>query len=138
MLEQQFAAIGVSVSLNITNSSEIPSGHADGSLEMALIARNFSLIPDPIGTVLSDYAPTGDWGAMGWDNPAFVDLARGIARGEGGAEARAQAAAILQEELPVIPIAWYRQTLAVTRGVEGTVIDPFERTFGLQDLQWVR
>lgn len=138
VLEQQFAAIGVAVTLNITNSSEIPSGHADGSLHLALIARNFSLIPDPIGTVLSDYAPTGDWGAMGWDNPAFVDLARGIARGEGGAAERAQAAAILQEELPVIPIAWYRQTLAVTRGIEGAIIDPFERTFGLQDLQWVR
>ena len=138
VLEQQFAAIGVAMTINVTNSSEIPSGHQEGSLEMALIARNFSLIPDPIGTVLSDYAPTGDWGAMGWDNPAFVDLAQSIARGEGGAEARARAAAILHAELPVIPIAWYRQTLAVSRGVEGTIIDPFERTFGLQNLQWER
>ena len=112
----------------------IPARHADGSLDLGLVARNFSLVPDPIGTVLSDYAPTGDWGAMGWENPAFVEAVGRIARGEAEDGARAEAAATLHEELPVIPIAWYRQTLAVARDVEGAVIDPFERTFGLQAL----
>ena len=135
-LEQQFRAIGIEVTINSTNSSQIPAGHQDGSLDIALLARNFSLIPDPIGTVLSDYAPTGDWGAMGWDNPEFVSLVRSLARGEGGAEDRARATAILQDELPVIPIAWYRQTLAVSRGIEGASIDPWERTFGLPELRW--
>lgn len=138
VLEQQFRAIGVEVVINTTNSSEIPAGHQDGSLQIALLARNFSLIPDPIGTVLSDYAPTGDWGAMGWDNPAFTALARSLARGEGGAAERAEAARILQEDLPVIPIAWYRQTLAVARDIEGTVIDPWERSFGLPALRRTR
>jgi peptide/nickel transport system substrate-binding protein len=36
----------------------------------------------------------------------------------------------------VIPIAWYQQTLAVARGVEGAVIDPWERDFGLADLRF--
>jgi peptide/nickel transport system substrate-binding protein len=88
-----------------------------------------------VGTVLSDYAPTGDWGAMGWRNDEIVELARSVGRGDGGDAERARIAAILQTELPIIPIAWYRQTLAVARGVEGTVIDPWERTFGLQDLK---
>ncbi len=61
-----------------------------------------------------------------------------LARGEGGDAGRARAAVILQEKLPVIPIAWYRQPLAVSRGVEGAVIDPFERTFGLEDLRWAQ
>ena len=63
-------------------------------------------------------------------------LVRAIARGEGGDEARAQAAAVLQTELPIIPIAWYQQTLAVSNKVAGATIDPFERTFRLQDLRW--
>lgn len=138
VLEQQFRAIGVEITINSTNSSEIPAGHQDGSLELALVARNFSLIPDPIGTVLSDFAPTGDWGAMNWDNPDFVELVRSIARGEGGEAERARAAAILQDELPVIPIAWYRQTLAVTNAVEGASIDPFERSFGLEAMRWAQ
>lgn len=138
VLEQQFRAIGVDLTINTTNSSEIPSGHQNGSLELGLIARNFSLIPDPIGTVLSDYVGNGDWGAMNWQNEEFATLVRGIARGEGGDVERAAASAILQAELPIIPIAWYQQTLAVSDAVEGTVIDPFERSFGLQDMRWAQ
>jgi len=136
VLEQQFRAIGVDLTINTTNSSEIPAGHQDGSLDLGLVARNFSLIPDPIGTVLSDYVGNGDWGSMNWQNDEFATLVRGIARGEGGDAERAEAAAILQAELPVIPIAWYRQTLAVSDKVEGATIDPFERSFGLQDMRW--
>ncbi|MGF1621403.1 MAG: ABC transporter substrate-binding protein [Rhodomicrobiaceae bacterium] len=136
VLEQQFRAIGVELTINTTNSSEIPAGHQNGSLELGLIARNFSLVPDPIGTVLSDYVGNGDWGAMNWRNEEFATLVRAVARGEGGDAERAEAAAILQAELPIIPIAWYQQTLAVSDRVEGAAIDPFERTFGLQDLRW--
>lgn len=135
VLEQQLRAVGIDVTINSTNSSEIPAGHQNGTLEIALLARNFALIPDPIGTVLSDFAPVGDWGAMGWDNAEIVELAQKLARGEGDDADRLRVTAILQEELPVIPIAWYQQTLAVAAGVEGATIDPWERTFGLQDLR---
>lgn len=135
VLEQQFRQIGVALTINSTNSSEIPAGHQDGSLDLGLIARNFSLIPDPIGTVMSDFAPTGDWGAMNWDNPEFVELVSGIARGDGDDADRTHAAEILQAELPVIPIAWYQQTLAAATDLSGVTIDPYERSFGLQDLE---
>ncbi|WCR12892.1 ABC transporter substrate-binding protein [Paracoccus seriniphilus] len=136
VLEQQFRQIGVELTINTTNSSEIPAGHQNGTLELGLVARNFSLIPDPIGTVLSDYVGNGDWGAMNWHNEEFATLVGGIARGEGDDADRAEAAAILQDELPIIPIAWYQQTLAVSDKVEGATIDPFERSFGLQDMRW--
>lgn len=136
VLEQQFRAIGVELTINTTNSSEIPAGHQDGSLDLGLIARNFSLIPDPIGTVLGDYVGNGDWGAMNWQNQGFADLVRSISRGEAGEAEKAEAAAILQTELPIIPIAWYKQTLAVSDTITGATIDPFERTFGLQDIRW--
>lgn len=138
VLEQQFRAIGVEVTINSTNSSEIPAGHQAGTLELGLLARNFALIPEPIGTVLSDYAPSGDWGAMGWENPEIVALAQALARGEGGDAERARISAILQAELPVIPIAWYQQTLAVRAGVEGAIIDPWERDFGLAGLRFAQ
>jgi peptide/nickel transport system substrate-binding protein len=138
VLEQMFRAVGVAVTIDSTNSSEIPARHAAGTLELGLLARNFALVPDPIGTVLQDYAPTGDWGAMGWEHPAFVDLVGRIARGEAGDAARAEAAAILQAELPVIPIAWYQQTLAASDRVTGAAIDPWERTFGLPAIRWAK
>lgn len=138
VLEQQLRAIGVDMTINSTNSSEIPAGHQAGTLELGLLARNFALIPDPIGTVLSDFAPTGDWGAMGWDSPELVNLARTLARGDGTDADRARIGAILQAELPVIPIAWYQQTLAVKSGIEGAVIDPWERNFGLAGLRFAQ
>lgn len=136
VLEQQFRTIGIDLTVNTTNSSEIPAGHNDGSLELGLIARNFSLVPDPIGTILSDYVGNGDWGAMNWQNEEFATLLRGLARGDGGNAERARASEILQSELPIIPIAWYRQTLAVSDRVTGAEIDPFERSFGLQNIRW--
>ncbi|MBK8160993.1 MAG: ABC transporter substrate-binding protein [Rhodospirillaceae bacterium] len=136
VLEQQFRQIGIEVKIDSTNSSEIPARHAAGTLELGLVARNFALVPDPIGTVLQDYAPNGDWGAMGWNNTEIVDLAKGLARGDGGDESRAKIAGILQAELPVIAIAWYQQTLAVSNTIKGARIDPWERSFGLSDITW--
>ena len=138
LLEQMLREVGIAVTINSTNSSEIPAKHAAGSLQMALFARNFALVPDPVGTLLQDYAPTGDWGAMGWDNPAFTAAVRKIAAEGGTAAEKAALSATLQADLPVVPIAWYQQTAAVSTGVTGIVIDPYERTFGLKSAEVVQ
>ncbi|WP_420024399.1 ABC transporter substrate-binding protein (plasmid) [Cereibacter azotoformans] len=134
VLQQMFAEIGVAATIVSTNSSEIPARHGAGTLQMGLFARNFALVPDPVGTLMQDYAPGGDWGAMGWDNPGFTATVQALARGEGGDAERARLVATLQAELPVLPIAWYQQTAAVARGVTGAVLDPYERSFGLKTM----
>ncbi|MGF7158771.1 peptide/nickel transport system substrate-binding protein [Rhodoligotrophos appendicifer] len=140
VLQEQFREIGVEVTINSTNSSEIPAKHQDGSLEIGLVARNFALAPDPIATVLQDYPPKGgDWGAMNWSNPEFETLIAALATAsstEDGQTLRDKAVAILQDELPVIPIAWYQQTAGVSKSVKGAAIDPFERSFGISKMRW--
>ncbi len=42
----------------------------------------------------------------------------------------------LQSELPVIPIAWYRQHVAVNRRLQGVSLDPLERSYRLTDMHW--
>lgn len=142
VLQDQLKAIGVALTINSTNSSEIPAKHQDDSLELALMARNFALVPDPIGTMLSDYGPGGgDWGAMNWTNAGFEkaldDLTRVADPAEGEA-LRHQAVAVIQGDLPVIPIAWYQQTVAFSPKLEGATIDPFERSFGLETMRWAK
>ncbi|QGG91650.1 ABC transporter substrate-binding protein [Agrobacterium sp. MA01] len=142
VLQDQLKEIGVALTINSTNSSEIPAKHQDGSLELALMARNFALVPDPIGTMLSDYGPGGgDWGAMNWTNAGFEkaldDLTR-VADPAEGETLRHQAVAAIQADLPVIPIAWYQQTVAFSPKLEGATIDPFERTFGLETMRWAK
>ncbi|SIS79562.1 ABC transporter substrate-binding protein [Phaeovulum vinaykumarii] len=136
VLEQAFAAIGARATINATNYTEIPTRHNDGTLDTALFARNFALVPDPVGTLLQDYAPGGDWGAMGWSNPAFTEGVRAMAEGVAPDGTRASLVATMQAELPVLPIAWYQQTMAVSKGITGVVLDPFERTLGLKSVEW--
>ncbi|MBB3997286.1 ABC transporter substrate-binding protein [Aureimonas pseudogalii] len=139
-LQDQLRQVGIDVEVSVTNASSIPAGHADGTLQLALAARNYSLVPDPFVTLLGDFREGGsDWGSMNWDDPAFHQAMRALlASNDPSAQAqlRHEIAAILQRDLPVIPVVWYEQTAAVTKAVEGAAIDPFERSFGLAEMAW--
>jgi len=141
-IQEQLRQTGVDVTVAIGNSSEIPARHRDGSLELALVARQFGLIPDPTGTLLQDFSPTGgDWGAMHWQHP---DLQQALAKLSAlppdataavRAHWRGRVADIQHRELPVIPVAWYRQTAAVSPALTGFSLDPLERSYRLTRLQ---
>lgn len=138
VIQQQLRQIGIDITLNSTNSSEIPVKHHDNTLELALIARNFALTPDPTGTLLQDYAPQGgDWGSMNWHNAEFDKALHQLTLAD-SPESHATLTRILQQELPVIPIAWYQQTAAVSKKLDGVTLDPFERSFGLRHIRWTQ
>ncbi|RAR69044.1 peptide/nickel transport system substrate-binding protein [Pantoea ananatis] len=142
VIQQQLRQIGIDVVINSTNSSEIPARHHDGSLQMALFARNFALTPDPTGTLLQDYGPQGgDWGAMNWHDKAFNEALGTLSQSHDPAvrqKAREVITTAFQRDLPVIPIAWYQQSAAVNASLTSVTLDPFERHFGLRDMQWVK
>lgn len=139
-LQEQWRRLGLEVRVANGNSGDIPLGHRDGSLELALAARNYGNAPDPLITLLQDFGPDGgDWGAMNWRHEGLLAAMRALA---GGAEpARADAlrrsmAATLQSELPVLPIAWYREHVAVAGRVAGVRLDPLERSLRLDAMRW--
>ncbi|OYD23660.1 ABC transporter substrate-binding protein [Oceanimonas baumannii] len=141
-LQEQWRELGVALTVNVTNSSEIPASHRDGSLQLGLMARNFALIPDPLGTLLLDFGPEGgDWGAMNWYSPRLGEILQQLLTqtdGEVVAGLRREAAGILHEQLPVIPVAWYQQTAAVSSKVEGFRIDTFERNYRVSEMRWAQ
>jgi peptide/nickel transport system substrate-binding protein len=49
---------------------------------------------------------------------------------------RQEITGIIQTEMPVIPLSWYDQVVAVSKRVQGVVIDPFEATYGIADMRW--
>ncbi len=139
-LQDQWRAIGIDLTVNVSNYSIIPEGHKDGTLEVALYARNYALTPDPIGTLLQDFGTGGgDWGAMGWDNKAVAEALDRIASTADQAQ-RSEAVSVvsrsLQSELPVIPIIWYQHTAAIAEGLQNVIIDPLQRSYGLSDIAW--
>lgn len=141
-IQAQLKDVGIEVAVAIVNSGEIPAGHRDGTLQMALLARNFALVPDPLGTILQDYGPQGgDWGAMNWSNAAFARAVAALAAGPepaGRARLRAEIAGILRAELPTIPIAWFDMAVAANRRVTGVTVDPFELSYRVTEMRWAR
>lgn len=141
-IQDQWKAIGVELNVSVSNYSEIPKGHQDGSLELALYARNYGLTPDPIGTVQSDFRADGsDWGTMNWNAP---DVADAVAKIAATADQTIRAPLIkaatakIHAELPLIPIVWYQHTMAMANKLENVVIDPLERDYGLDRIRWSR
>lgn len=139
-LQDQWKAIGVELEVSVANYSEIPAGHKDGTLHVALFARNYGLTPDPIGTVLADFGKGGgDWGSMNWENAAVADAVNKIAAtdnaGVRGPNIKSVVKA-LHEELPMIPIVWYQHTVSIASDLSGIVVDPLERSYGLSAAKW--
>lgn len=139
-LQEQFRAAGIDLQVSVGNSSEIPSGHRDGSLELALFARNLSLVPDPLGTLRQDFASAGgDYGAMGWSSTELTDALNRLGSVSDPAERatlRGRVAAIVQAELPLIPIAWYDHSVAVSRRLADVSVDPLELSYRISDIRW--
>ncbi len=137
-IQAQWARLGVKLNVDVTNSSMIPAGHVDGSLEVALIARNFGTIADPLPLLSGDFANGGgDWGAMGWQREDIDAAFQQLARNQSPQRKRALAQEIAQaivDDLPVLAIANYSQHTAVNKRVEGFEFDPYERDYFLNQM----
>ncbi|GGJ87221.1 ABC transporter substrate-binding protein [Pseudomonas matsuisoli] len=139
-VQAQLGEIGVDVEVSVTSSSAVPAAHTDGTLQLALYSRNYALVPDPLVTLLGDFTRGGtEWGPLGWNNPNYEKTMSALLESDDPAEQqqlRNKIVGLIQHDLPLIPIAWYRQSIAVSKKVEGAAIDPFERSFGLTHMRW--
>lgn len=140
-LQEQWRLAGMAVKVSIGNSGDVPRGHRDGSLQLALAARNYANVPDPRGTLAGDFAAQGgDWGAMGWHSDTVVQALHELTRTQTPPERtrslRQSITHTLQAELPVIPVAWYRQHVAVAPRLAGVTLDPLERSYRLTGMEW--
>lgn len=139
-IQAQFKAVGIEMAVSVGNSSEIPSGHQNGSLELALLARNYGLVPDPLGTLLQDFGPKGgDWGAMGWQSAqvsqTLAEMGQAVDPKRRSA-LRGSIATVLQAELPVIPVAWYQHSVSASTRLTNVSVDPLERSYRISRMAW--
>lgn len=141
-LQDQWAQIGVELDVSVSSYSEIPAGHQDGSLDVALYARNYGVTADPTGTAKADFgAGGGDWGAMNWNAPEVAKAIDTIASSGDLMIREPLIRTVVSEihaQLPVIPVVWYQHTQSFAKGLEGVEIDPLERTYGLQTMSWAK
>ncbi|WP_052507282.1 ABC transporter substrate-binding protein [Desulfonatronovibrio magnus] len=131
-IQAQLKEAGIEMSIVVTESGIIPQRHSDGTLEAAFLARNFGQIPDAIATILADFGPSavrGAWGAMGWESEELYSLLDEYMNEfdfEKGRIIGWKISEIINTELPVIPVAWYDNHVAVSSRLGGFNQDPFE------------
>lgn len=139
-LQQQFRQVGIEITILLRSVAEIVAAHQDGSLELAMFARNHMLMPDPLGVLLGDYQKGGsDWGPMGWDDPAMIEALETLASGvepDRAAALREQVVRTLQDQLPLIPLIFNRRTAAFSKQLDHVTLDPLERSYRMADMRW--
>ncbi|MDX3928953.1 MAG: ABC transporter substrate-binding protein [Shinella sp.] len=141
-IQAQLREVGIEAKVSVGNSSEIPARHQDGTLEMGLVSRLYSIVPDPLGTLLNDYAPGGsDWGATGWENAEMQDtIAKLAVAGDPAERASLQhrSVEILQAELPGIPVTWSELAVVSNKRIAGVEVDPLEVNYGVAAIRWAK
>lgn len=139
-LQEQWRLAGMAVKVSIGNSGDVPRGHRDGSLQLALAARNYANVPDPTGTLAGDFAAQGgDWGAMGWHSDTVVQALQALTRTQTPPE-RTRAAAnhhahpangAARDPRGVVPPACGRSPR-----LAGVTLDLLERSYRLTGMEW--
>ena len=138
-IQAQWKDVGVEAKLRLGDSEDIPAMHNAGTLQAAFVARNYGVLPDPIGTLADDFisTSTAGWGPAGWRSPEIEDaIGRYIATSDAAERTamRHRISGIIQAELPVIPHSWYDQVVASSRRLRGVTVDPFEASYGLAEI----
>jgi peptide/nickel transport system substrate-binding protein len=131
--------VGVEARIVSADWTVVPERQRDGSLEASMMSRGYTLVADPIPLILADFTrDRSEWGAMNWRNDEFRAEARryfssfdATAR----AAARARMVAILDRELPVIPLFFTPLTVAVSPRLSGVTIDPYEMRYTIQRMR---
>lgn len=138
-IQDQWRKLGVSLSVEMENSSAIPIGHVEGTLETALMARNLANIPDPLALLLSDFTTEqgGDWGPMNWSNPQVFDALHVLEKEQDTARYNELAKTVARDiatDLPMIPVTFYVQQTAIAKRIQGFSFDPYERSFNISHM----
>ncbi|SON52876.1 ABC transporter substrate-binding protein [Vibrio tapetis] len=139
-LQAQLRELGVDMQISIDNSSAVPAKHHDGTLEMALIARNFGTLADPLPLLMRDFATKkgSGWGPTNWESAEFSQILNQLSSEmdqEHYRELSTKAARLLANEMPLIPVTYYRQLVAVNKRVSDFTFDPFEINYRISEMQ---
>ena len=142
-LQAQWRAIGAAITLQPGPSSAQPAAVRAGTLQMAAFSRTYVNAPDPIATILPDYANAGPpiWSSPGYDSPEMRELAADyLATFDEAPRAalRRRIVGLIHRDMPVIPISWFEHNAAVSPRLDpaSVVLDPYEQRYMLPQMRW--
>jgi len=142
IMQAQWRKIGIDTNVDIVNTERIVRRAREGTLELALFARNYFLVPHLVANLIDDFAPTSEangWGAVGWHSEELTQALRQYSETtheDVRSHLRSAILRILHDELPIIPHSWYESNLVHSKDVTGVTVDPFETSYRLSRVRW--
>ncbi len=140
-LQSQFKKIGLDLSIRVSEWTEIYEEQKNGTLDLALSSRNVAFVPDPISTVSVDFTrdePLYDlMGVTNWKNQDIRNYVKAYyvtSSSQEQAQLRRKIAEIIHNEVPVLPVVWYEQIVAVNNRITGFITDPLEQRYFLEEI----
>ncbi|GEM80469.1 ABC transporter substrate-binding protein [Vibrio superstes] len=141
-IQAQLRELGIDIDVSVDNSSAIPAGHHDGSLEIALVARNYGTISDPLAILMDDTKSFkgSDWGQMNWSSKDLDTTLHNmmLSDDEGYKPLAQEAAKILADEMPLIPVVFYTQQVSINKRVQNFKFDPFENNYRVSEMYFAQ
>ncbi|MBC7799483.1 MAG: ABC transporter substrate-binding protein, partial [Gemmatimonadaceae bacterium] len=140
-VQAQLRGIGVDLGVDVGEFSAIPEAVRNGTMQMALLARTYANVPDPIGTIIPDF--TGErsvWGTLNWPGRdrmrALTDEYVAGFDTDRAPALRDAITRLINDDMPVIPVSWFEHTVAVSNRVRTVTVDPFEMRYYTDRVTW--
>lgn len=145
-IQAQLAEIGIEVKLENGGQGLVLQAVANGSFLFGLTRRNYGAVPDPVATLVLDYAAenagTSPWSGVNYTNPELESalnayLAARTADGTLAAHKRLQTL-VSGTDLPVIPLVWYDYNVSISNRVnyDSVPVDALEVSFWIDRVKW--
>ncbi|MBT2409516.1 ABC transporter substrate-binding protein [Streptomyces sp. ISL-12] len=132
VVKEQLEKAGFTVKLTVREYSRLESDALDGKFDAFVLARNTLLdTGDPVSILASDYTCDGDFNIA---QLCDKDVDQAVADAEQVADTDKRRAAAMTAEArvlgtdAVVPLVHQRIITGVADGVQGVVLDPYERT----------
>lgn len=144
-IQAQLADVGIEVKLENGNQGQVMETIANGSFVLGLTRRNYGAVPDPVATLVLDYAEenaaSSVWSGVNYHNPDMESALNAYLAARTKDEvtaARDKLRTLVNGDLPVIPVVWYDYNVSISDRVDANSVpvDALEVSFWIDRVKW--
>jgi len=144
-IQAQLAEVGIEIMLENGSQTQVLEAVANGSFIFGLTRRNYGAVPDPVATLLIDYAEENAtkaiWGGINYHNPELeraLNAYLAAAKDDERAAAHSKILALANDDLPVLPLVWYDYNVSISDRLDydSVPIDALELSFWIDRVRW--
>jgi len=145
-IQAQLAEVGIEVKLENGSQGQVLESVANGSFLFGLTRRNYGAVPDPVATLILDYAgengETSPWSGVNYHNPdmenALNEYLAARTQDETAAAHKKISALVNSGDLPVVPLVWYDYNVSISNRInyDSVPVDALEVSFWIDRVKW--